>query len=40
MSRQKNSILINKHALNREPVPLIIVDNVYIEGLVLSFVSQ
>ena len=29
MSRQKNSILINKHALNREPVPLIIVDNVY-----------
>ena len=29
MSRQKNSILINKHVLNREPVPLIIVDNVY-----------
>ena len=23
MSRQKNSILINEHALNREPVPLI-----------------
>ena len=23
MSRQKNSILINKHALNHEPVPLI-----------------
>ena len=22
MSRQKNSILINKHALNHEPVPL------------------
>ena len=22
MSRQKNSILINEHALNREPVPL------------------
>ena len=24
MSRQKNSILINEHALNREPVPLTI----------------
>ena len=23
MSQQKNSILINEHALNREPVPLI-----------------
>ena len=23
MSRQKNSVLINDHALNREPVPLI-----------------
>ena len=22
MSRQKNSILINEHALNREPIPL------------------
>ena len=29
MSQQKNSILINKYALNREPVPLIIVDNLY-----------
>ena len=24
MSRQKNSILVNEHALNREPVPLIV----------------
>ena len=25
MSQQENSILINKHALNREPVPLSII---------------
>ena len=24
MSRQKNSILINEHVLNREPVPLVV----------------
>ena len=30
MSQQKNSILINEHALNREPVPLKVFTSKYI----------
>ena len=30
MSQQKNSILINEHALNREPVPLKLFKSKYI----------
>ena len=30
MSRQKNSILINEHALNREPVPLTILCKIFL----------
>ena len=29
MSRQKNSILINEHALNREPVPINVVHSLF-----------
>ena len=38
MSRQKNSILIQKHTLNREPVPLHVTeDNLFVtEQLDLS----
>ena len=45
MSRQKNSILINEHALNREPVPLIssVVDlscSGYCFTVKISFINQ
>ena len=33
MSRQKNSILINEHALNREPVPLMAYIGIRVNGI-------